>query len=301
MTEEQDIRTVGVVGSGLMGSGIAQVAAVAGYAVRLHDIEESALHRALTTIDESLHRLARKGKLSTSDVEAAKARITTTRRLPDLADSDVVVEAVYEELDVKRVVFAELAAIVRPDVLLASNTTAIPITHIASGVSGPQRVVGMHFFSPVPVMQLCEIVRGLQTDDDTVALARRFAESLGKTCIVVNRDVAGFVTSRLLVAFVNEALRLVESGIATPEDIDTACRLGFGHAMGPLATLDLTGLDVIAHAAEAIYQATRDPKFAPPEILRRMVAAGLLGRKSGRGFYTYPANRDGTADQPASS
>jgi len=301
MTEEQDIRTVGVVGSGLMGSGIAQVAAVAGYAVRLHDIEESALHRALTTIDESLHRLARKGKLSTSDVEAAKARITTTRRLADLADSDVVVEAVYEELDVKRVVFAELAAIVRPDVLLASNTTAIPITYIASGVSGPQRVVGMHFFSPVPVMQLCEIVRGLQTDDDTVALARRFAESLGKTCIVVNRDVAGFVTSRLLVAFVNEALRLVESGIATPEDIDTACRLGFGHAMGPLATLDLTGLDVIAHAAEAIYQATRDPKFAPPEILRRMVAAGLLGRKSGRGFYTYPANRDGTADQPASS
>lgn len=301
MTEEQDIRTVGVVGSGLMGSGIAQVAAVAGYAVRLHDIEESALHRALTTIDESLHRLARKGKLSTSDVEAAKARITTTRRLADLADSDVVVEAVYEELDVKRVVFAELAAIVRPDVLLASNTTAIPITHIASGVSGPQRVVGMHFFSPVPVMQLCEIVRGLQTDDDTVARARRFAESLGKTCIVVNRDVAGFVTSRLLVAFVNEALRLVESGIATPEDIDTACRLGFGHAMGPLATLDLTGLDVIAHAAEAIYQATRDPKFAPPEILRRMVAAGLLGRKSGRGFYTYPANRDGTADQPASS
>lgn len=301
MTEEQDIRTVGVVGSGLMGSGIAQVAAVAGYAVRLHDIEDSALHRALTTIDESLHRLARKGKLSTSDVEAAKARITTTRRLADLADSDVVVEAVYEELDVKRVVFAELAAIVRPDVLLASNTTAIPITHIASGVSGPQRVVGMHFFSPVPVMQLCEIVRGLQTDDDTVARARRFAESLGKTCIVVNRDVAGFVTSRLLVAFVNEALRLVESGIATPEDIDTACRLGFGHAMGPLATLDLTGLDVIAHAAEAIYQATRDPKFAPPEILRRMVAAGLLGRKSGRGFYTYPANRDGTADQPASS
>ena len=301
MTEEQDIRTVGVVGSGLMGSGIAQVAAVAGYAVRLHDIEESALHRALTTIDESLHRLARKGKLSTSDVEAAKARITTTRRLADLADSDVVVEAVYEELDVKRVVFAELAAIVRPNVLLASNTTAIPITYIASGVSGPQRVVGMHFFSPVPVMQLCEIVRGLQTDDDTVALARRFAESLGKTCIVVNRDVAGFVTSRLLVAFVNEALRLVESGIATPEDIDTACRLGFGHAMGPLATLDLTGLDVIAHAAEAIYQATRDPKFAPPEILRRMVAAGLLGRKSGRGFYTYPANRDGTADQPASS
>ncbi|ABK52431.1 3-hydroxyacyl-CoA dehydrogenase [Acidothermus cellulolyticus 11B] len=301
MTEEQDIRTVGVVGSGLMGSGIAQVAAVAGYAVRLHDIEESALHRALTTIDESLHRLARKGKLSTSDVEAAKARITTTRRLADLADSDVVVEAVYEELDVKRVVFAELAAIVRPNVLLASNTTAIPITHIASGVSGPQRVVGMHFFSPVPVMQLCEIVRGLQTDDDTVARARRFAESLGKTCIVVNRDVAGFVTSRLLVAFVNEALRLVESGIATPEDIDTACRLGFGHAMGPLATLDLTGLDVIAHAAEAIYQATRDPKFAPPEILRRMVAAGLLGRKSGRGFYTYPANRDGTADQPASS
>lgn len=301
MTEEQDIRTVGVVGSGLMGSGIAQVAAVAGYAVRLHDIEDSALHRALTTIDESLHRLARKGKLSTSDVEAAKARITTTRRLADLADSDVVVEAVYEELDVKRVVFAELAAIVRPNVLLASNTTAIPITHIASGVSGPQRVVGMHFFSPVPVMQLCEIVRGLQTDDDTVARARRFAESLGKTCIVVNRDVAGFVTSRLLVAFVNEALRLVESGIATPEDIDTACRLGFGHAMGALATLDLTGLDVIAHAAEAIYQATRDPKFAPPEILRRMVAAGLLGRKSGRGFYTYPANRDGTADQPASS
>lgn len=279
---------VGVVGAGLMGSGIAQVAASAGYRVRLHDVDVSALDRGLAAIDASLNRFVSKEKMTADDARSARDRIRTTTRLADFADCDFVVEAVFEDLDVKRVVFAELAAIVRPDTVLASNTTAIPITRIAAGVNRPERVVGTHFFSPVQVMQLCEIVRGFHTDDATVARARDFAESLGKTCVVVNRDIAGFVTSRLLVAFVNEAVRLVESGVASAEDIDTACRLGFGHPMGPLATLDLTGLDVIAHAAEAIYEATRDAKFAPPELMTRMVAAGRLGRKTGQGFYHYP-------------
>ncbi len=278
---------IAVVGAGLMGSGIAQVAAHAGHDVVLHDTTSSALERALSAITASQERFVAKSKMTSDDAEAARARISTTTDLVDVGGAEIVVEAVFEQLDVKREVFAKLSSIVGDDVLLATNTTAIPITQIASSVAKPERVVGAHFFSPVPMMKLCELVRGFHTTDETLARAREFAESVGKTCVVVNRDVAGFVTSRLLVALLNEAVAIVEAGIATPADVDVACQLGFGHTMGPLATLDLTGLDVILHAAQNIYDATRDEKFAPPELLARMVAAGRLGRKSGEGFYRY--------------
>ena len=260
---------------------------VPGYDVVLHDTTSNALERALSGIAASQERFVAKQKMTSDDVSAARARISTTTDLDDVGGAEIVVEAVFERLEVKREVFEKLAAIVSDDVVLATNTTAIPITQIASSVPQPERVVGTHFFSPVPMMKLCELVRGFHTSDETLRRAREFAESVGKTCVVVNRDVAGFVTSRLLVALLNEAVAIVDAGIATADDVDLACQLGFGHVMGPLATLDLTGLDVILHAAENIYQATRDEKFAPPELLSRMVAAGQLGRKSGAGFYRY--------------
>jgi 3-hydroxybutyryl-CoA dehydrogenase len=278
---------IAVIGAGLMGSGIAQVAAHAGHNVVLHDTSSGALERALGDIASSQQRFVAKGKMTPDDADAARARISTTTDLNDVATAEIVVEAVFERVDVKQEVFAKLATIVSDDALLATNTTAIPITHIASSGTRPERVVGTHFFSPVPMMKLCELVRGFHTSDEALARAREFAESVGKTCVVVNRDVAGFVTSRLLVALLNEAVSIVDAGIATAEDVDVACQLGFGHTMGPLATLDLTGLDVILHAANNIYDATRDEKFAPPELLSRMVAAGRLGRKTGEGFYRY--------------
>ena len=183
--------------------------------------------------------------------------------------------------------FAALDTIARADAVLATNTSAIPITTIAAATERPESVVGTHFFSPVPMMKLCELVRGYKTSDETLARAREFAESVGKTCIVVNRDVAGFVTTRLISALAMEAVTLVESGVASAEDVDVACRLGFGHAMGPLQTADLTGVDILTNASTNIYTDTQDEKFAPPELLRRMVTAGDLGRKSGKGFYTY--------------
>lgn len=282
---------IGIVGAGLMGSGIAQVAAHAGYEVVLRDTTAQALERAVGAISASQQRFISKNVITADDAEAARERISTTTDLADFAGVDFVVEAVFEQLDVKRQVFAELDAIVDASTVLATNTTALPITQVASAVTNPERVVGTHFFSPVPMMKLCELVRGFHTSDETLGRARNFAESVGKTCIVVERDVAGFVTSRLLVALLNEAVAIVESGVASASDVDVACQLGFGHTMGPLATLDLTGLDVILHAAENIYAATRDEKFAPPEMLARMVAAGQLGRKTGAGFYNYGEKR----------
>jgi 3-hydroxybutyryl-CoA dehydrogenase len=278
---------VAVIGAGLMGAGIAQVAAVAGWDVVMRDVEESALERGRAGIASSLGRFVAKGKLDADAAQSAQDRITTTTDLHAVDSAAIVIEAVYESLEVKTEVFAALDAICRNDAVLASNTSAIPITQIAAATTRPQSVVGMHFFSPVPMMALCELVRGYQTSDDTLSAARAFAEGIGKTCMVVNRDVAGFVTTRLVAALANEAVRMVESGVATAEDVDIACRLGFGHPMGPLATLDLTGLDIMLHATENIYAETRDPKFAAPELLRRMVSAGDLGRKTGHGFYSY--------------
>src|SRR5215207_7138930 len=267
-----------------MGSGIAQVSAQAGWDVVLRDVTDAALERGLGGIRTSYERFVSKGMLAAGDAEAALGRITTTD-LEAAADADVVVEAVFESIEVKTEVFTELDRICKDSAVLASNTSAIPITQIAAVTQRPEAVVGTHFFSPVPMMKLCELVRGYKTSDETLAAARAFAEEIGKTCIVVNRDVAGFVTTRLISALVVEAVKLYESGVASAEDIDIACKLGFGHAMGPLATADLTGVDILLHAAENIYTESRDEKFAAPELMRRMVDAGDLGRKSGRGFY----------------
>ncbi|MDT0307154.1 3-hydroxyacyl-CoA dehydrogenase family protein [Streptomyces sp. DSM 44917] len=279
-----------VIGAGLMGAGIAQVAAQAGWEVTLRDVTDEALARGRARIEESLTRFAAKGRITEADAAAALERVTPTTDLDAASEADVVVEAVPELFDVKSELLATLDGLVKDSAVLASNTSALPITKLAAATRHPERVVGTHFFSPVPVMALCELVRGHRTSDETLAAARSFAESLGKTCIVVERDVAGFVTTRLISALVMEAAALYESGVATAEDIDTACRLGFGHAMGPLATADLTGVDIMLHASENIYRESRDGKFAPPEIMRRMVDAGDLGRKTGRGFHRHPQN-----------
>ncbi|MFC8273077.1 3-hydroxyacyl-CoA dehydrogenase family protein [Streptomyces sp. NPDC057271] len=280
-------RKLAVIGAGLMGSGIAQVSAQAGWDVVLRDVTDAALTRGTDGIKASYDRFVAKGKLDAADAEAALGRITATTELDAVADADIVVEAVFEKLEVKHEIFRSLDKIAKDGAVLASNTSAIPITKIAAVTERPEAVVGTHFFSPVPMMQLCELVRGYKTSDATLAAAREFAESVGKTCIVVNRDVAGFVTTRLISALVVEAAKLYESGVATAEDIDIACKLGFGHAMGPLATADLTGIDILVNATSNIYTESQDEKFAPPELMRRMVDAGDIGRKSGQGFYEH--------------
>ncbi|MEU8547855.1 3-hydroxyacyl-CoA dehydrogenase family protein [Streptomyces roseoverticillatus] len=280
-------KKLAVIGAGLMGSGIAQVSAQAGWDVVLRDVTDAALQRGTDGIKASYEKFVVKGRMEAAAAEQALARITTTTDLDAAADADIVVEAVFEDIDTKRDIFRTLDGLVKEETVLASNTSAIPITKIAAATQRPERVVGAHFFSPVPMMQLCELVRGYKTSDETLAKAREFAEGVGKTCIVVNRDVAGFVTTRLISALVVEAAKLYESGVATAEDIDIACKLGFGHAMGPLATADLTGIDILMHATGNIYTECQDEKFAPPEVMRRMVDAGDLGRKSGQGFYQH--------------
>jgi 3-hydroxybutyryl-CoA dehydrogenase len=278
---------IAVIGAGLMGAGIAQVAAAAGYDVVLRDVTPEALDRGLGSIRASYAKFVEKGRMAEGDADAALARITTTTELEAAAGADLVVEAVFEKIEIKSEVFRALDAICKDGAVLASNTSAIPITSIAAVTSRPESVVGTHFFSPVPLMKLCEVVRGYKTSEETLAAASEFAQNVGKTVVVVNRDVAGFVTTRLISALAMEAIRLVESGVASAEDIDVACRLGFGHAMGPLETADMTGVDIMLNATSNIYADTQDETFAPPELLRRMVAAGDLGRKSGRGFYPY--------------
>ena len=282
-------KKLAVVGAGLMGSGIAQVAAQAGYDVVLRDVTDASLERGLAGIRASYDKFVLKGRLAADARDEALARITPTTDLDAAADADIVIEAVFEQLDVKRELFATLDKICGPAAVLATNTSALPITQIAAATSRPESVVGTHFFSPVPMMKLCELVRGLKTSDDALAKARAFAEDVGKTCIVVTRDVAGFVTTRLIAALSVEAAKLVESGVASAEDVDLACQLGFGHAMGPLRTMDMTGVDVMVNATRNIYTETQDEKFFPPEVLTRMVASGDLGRKTGRGWYTYDA------------
>lgn len=254
----------------------------------MRDVSREALDRADRAIRASYGKFEAKGRMSEEDVGDSLARISTTTSLEEAAgDADMIVEAVFENLEVKQDVFGLLDKIAPTDAVLASNTSAIPITRIAAATSRPESVVGTHFFSPVPLMKLCELVRGYKTSDETLSSAREYAESVGKSCIVVNRDIAGFVTTRLICALAMEAARLVENGVASAEDVDAACRMGFGHAMGPLQTIDLTGIDIITNASQNIYDETQDEKFSPPGLLQRMVVAGDLGHKTDRGFYEY--------------
>jgi len=280
------VRRVGVVGCGLMGSGIAEVVARAGYEVVVRELTPELLERGLGRIDASLRRAVERGKLDEAAREAARARIRGTTALEELAGVDLVIEAVIERMDEKKAVLGALDRIVAPGVVLASNTSSLSITEMAAATRRPDRVVGLHFFNPVPVMPLVEIVRGLSTAEEVVAAMREFASRLGKT-VVVARDTPGFIVNRLLIPYLLDAIRVLELGVASREDIDTAITLGLGHPMGPLTLLDFVGLDTTYYIAEAMFQEFKDSRYAPPPLLKQMVLAGWWGRKSGRGFYEY--------------
>jgi len=282
-----EIRTVGVLGAGTMGAGIAQVCAQVGCDVRLYDISADAAAKGRKRVSDFLAKGVEKGKVKAEDRDAALARIgTVTEVRAAAAGADLVVEAAPEDLDLKRGLFRELAEAAPKTAILATNTSSLPVTRIADGNAAASRIVGMHFFNPVPLMKLLELVVGERTADATVARAKEFGLRLGKEVITV-RDRPGFASSRLGIAIAMEAIRMVEEGVASPEDIDKAMVHGYGHPMGPLRLTDVVGTDVRLAIAEHLAEALRAPHFRPPELLRRMVAEGRLGRKSGRGFYEW--------------
>jgi len=275
------------VGSGIMGAGIAEVAARSGCDVVVREVTAELADAGRARIAASLERAVTRGKLAPADRDATLARIRATTSLDDLADRDLVIEAVVEDEPTKTALYRELSAIVRPDCVLASNTSSIPISRLAAAAQGPERVLGMHFFNPVPVLPLVELVPSLRTGQSTVDTARAFAEHrLGKKTVLC-KDRAGFVVNALLVPYLLAAIRMVEAGVATAEDVDTAMVAGANHPMGPLALTDLIGLDTTAAVAVSMYEEFKEPLYAAPPLLLRMVEAGLLGRKSGQGFFSY--------------
>ncbi|MBC7253386.1 MAG: 3-hydroxyacyl-CoA dehydrogenase [Actinobacteria bacterium] len=285
-----EIQEVFVLGAGFMGNGIAQVAAFSGYRVTMCDVSEERLEAGVQAIRSSLGKLLSKGRITDGQRDAALANINLTTRMEDAAGSDLVVEAVPEDPALKRSVFAELDRICPPHTILASNTSAIPISSLASATSRPEKVVGLHFFGPVPLMRLVEVISGLRTSEETMRVADEWARSLGKETVLVLKDHAGFVANRVNIPTNIEAVRMIEEGFAAPEEIDRATG-GYEAGVGPMQIIDNAGLDVGYRAALAIYRDTLDPKFLPPPLLKRMVAAGLLGRKSGRGFYDYSTGK----------
>ena len=281
-----EIRKVGVVGAGTMGNGIAQAFASAGYEVVMRDIKQEFVDRGMSTIKKSLERLASRNKITGEAKDATLGRIKGTVPLEPLADCDLVVEAALEQVDLKVKLFDELDGVVKKDAILATNTSSISVTKIAAATQRPSQVVGMHFFNPVPVMQLVEVVRGLQSADQTVGTVVEVSKQIGKTPRVV-KDSYGFVVNRLLIPMINEGINCLYEGLAGPEDIDDTMKLGANHPIGPLALADLIGLDVILHVMETLYQGFEDSKYRPSPLLKQMVDAGYLGRKTGRGFYKY--------------
>ncbi len=281
-----DVKTVGVVGAGLMGSGIIETVARGGYDVVAREIDESAVAGGKKRIERSNARALERGKITEEQANVENARITWTTNLTDLKDCDLVIEAIVENLDMKKDIFSELSRITRPEVILASNTSSVSITALAAATERPDRVAGMHFFNPVPVMKLVELVQGLQTSQQTLDDLRAFAGTLDKT-VVTAKDTPGFIVNYLLVPYLLEAVKMVEDNVASKEDIDTAIELGLSHRMGPLTLLDFVGLDTTLFIADVMFEELRQPKYAAPPLLRKMVTAGYLGRKSGRGFYEY--------------
>ncbi|MBC7264489.1 MAG: 3-hydroxybutyryl-CoA dehydrogenase [Chloroflexi bacterium] len=282
------IKKVGVVGCGLMGSGIAEVCARQGYSVVVREVNEELLDKGLNSIRKSLSKAVERGKVSQEDANAAQARIKGTTHMEDLADRDLIIEAIVENMSMKKEVFATLDRICPPHTILASNTSSLCITEMAAVTKRGDKVLGLHFFNPVPVMPLLEIVRTILTSDETLSVAQEFGKSLGKTTIIA-KDTPGFIVNLLLVPYLLDAIRALESGIASREDIDNAMKLGCGHPMGPLTLADFVGLDTTYYIANVMFEEFKEPRYAPPPLLKRMVLAGHLGRKSGKGFYDYPS------------
>ena len=280
------INTVGIIGAGTMGNGIAQACAVAGIHALMIDINEAAIERGIKTVSGSLDRLIRKEKLSEAQKADAMARITGSIKMADLAGADFIIEAATENEDLKRRILKDVAAVAASDTIIASNTSSISITGLAASTGRPERFIGRHFFNPVPVMALVEIIRGLATSDATFAATEELSKRLGKTPICV-KNAPGFVVNRILCPMINEAIFVLAEGLASAEDIDNGMRLGTNHPIGPLALADMIGLDTMLSVMEVFYEGFNDSKYRPAPLLKEMVAAGYLGRKTGRGFYHY--------------
>lgn len=281
------MKRVGIIGGGLMGSGIAEVCARAGHGVVVHEIDMEAAEAALARIHRSLDKGVERGKLTAEEAEATKTRIAISTDLDEQADREIVIEAATENEDVKKALFADLDRVVEDrNAILASNTSSIPITRLAAATERPSRVVGLHFFNPVPVMALVELITTVSTDPEVADSAQAFAEGVGKT-VIRAKDRAGFVVNMLLVPYMLAGIRMFEAGVSTKEDIDTGMRLGANHPMGPLELTDFVGLDTTKYVADVLFEEFKEPLYAAPPLLARMVEAGWLGRKSGRGFYEY--------------
>jgi 3-hydroxybutyryl-CoA dehydrogenase len=280
------VRKIGVVGAGAMGTGIANVAAMNGYDVVLRDIEMSYVEKSIANMGKFMARSVERGKMTQDQLQAALNRVKGTIALEDLADADFVIEAVIENLDLKKEVFKTLDKSCRPEVVLASNTSSMSITAIAASTNRPDKVCGMHFFNPAQIMRLVEVIRGLQTSDETVAAAKAMVESFGKKSIEVKKDSPGFVVNRILIPQFVEALRLLQEGVASVEDIDTAVKLGLNYPMGPFELMDYTGIDIAYFVMEYFADEFRDGHYGAPQIIKQMVRAGKLGKKSGAGFYS---------------
>jgi 3-hydroxybutyryl-CoA dehydrogenase len=280
------IHKVGVIGAGLMGSGIAQTCAQSGYETLIREISQPLLEKGLARIYEAWDMMASKGKLNAEQVAENRARLHGTLDLEEFADCDLVIEAVIENMEEKLRLFPALDKILKPEALMLSNTSSLNITQMGAVTRRPEKVCGLHFFNPAPIMKLVEVVKTISTSDQTIAEVQEFARSLGKTPVLA-KDTAGFIVNFLLIPYLIAAVRMLENGVASRDDIDTAMKLGCGYPMGPFTLLDYVGLDTTLWAAEAIYEEFKDPLYAPPPLLRRMVLSGMLGRKSGRGFYEY--------------
>ena len=281
-----EIKKVGVVGCGTMGGGIAQISAQSGYDVVVSEINDELLKKGLASINSALSKSVQKEKITQQDMDTTLARIKGTTSMSDFSDRDLVIEAAVENIDLKKQILAELDKICPPGAILGTNTSCLSIIDIAMATTRPDKVLGVHFFNPVPVMKLLEIVKTIATGDETLELTRSFGTSVGKT-IVIAQDAPGFIVNRLLIPFLLNAIRMLESGAASKEDIDNGINLGLNHPMGPLTLADLIGLDTVIFIANGIYEETKDPQCIAPILLKKMVTAGWLGRKTGKGFYKY--------------